>query len=352
MADLTWGALLQSLLLDETADPEQLRWAMRQTLSGDATPSQIAAWLVALRARNVDAADLNVLLDVMLEHSVAIDVPGVALDTCGTGGDGAHTLNISTMASIIAAAAGVKVVKHGNRAASSKCGSADVLEALGIRMDLAPEQVVRVLDLAGITFCFAPTFHPAARFAGPVRRELGIRTVFNVLGPLANPARVAAQLVGVSDPEVAPVVAAALAARGVKALVVRGQDGLDEISVFAPTDVWSTLSGAVETFTITPADFGITGVAADALNGFDAEYNAEQLVKLFSGEGAVGLRDAVCLNAAASLVAAKAVEQPVVDVKAAMAAAMDQARELVDNGAALATLRKWQDAVATVTSEK
>lgn len=344
MTELTWGSMLSSLLLDHRADPDQLRWAMTQTMSGDATPAQIAGWLVALRARNVDALDINVLLDVMLEHAVRIDVDGVTVDTCGTGGDGAHTVNISTMAAIVVAAAGVKVVKHGNRAASSKCGSADVLEHVGIRVDLPPAEVKRVVEEVGITFCFAPAFHPAARFAGPVRRELGIRTVFNVLGPLANPAGVKSQVLGVSDLEVAPVLAEALSARGVKSIVLRGRDGLDEISIHAPTDLWIAFGGEVQQLVVEPADFGVPALPADALRGYDAEFNAERMHALFSGgddEALEGTRQAVALTAAAALTAAGAVTAPVPDVMQALRDNHARALSLIASGAARDKLAAW-----------
>lgn len=344
MAELTWGSMLSSLLLDKPADPEQLRWAMELTLTGEATPAQIAGWLVALRARAVDATDLNVLLDVMMEHAVRIEVPGVTVDTCGTGGDGAHTVNISTMAAIVTAAAGYTVVKHGNRAASSRCGSADLLEHVGIKLDLSPAEVVRVAETAGITFCFAPAFHPAARFAGPVRRELGIRTAFNVLGPLANPASVKAQVVGVSDIDTAPVVVEALHARGVKAIVFRGQDGLDEISVHAPTDLWLALDGDVQRTTINPADFGIAELPADALRGYDAEFNANRMHELFAGERdeqLEGTRQAVALAAAAAMLASRAVTEPVTDPVAGLQAEHERALELIDSGKAAQQLAAW-----------
>lgn len=344
MAELSWPALLNALLRDELADPEQLRWAMSQTMTGAATPAQIAAWLVALRARAVDARDLNALLDVMLEHAIGIDVPGVTVDTCGTGGDGAHTVNISTMSAIVVAAAGLTVVKHGNRAASSKCGSADLLEAAGIRMDLTPEQVVDVAAKTGITFCFARSFHPAARFAGPVRAEIGIRTAFNVLGPLANPARVKAQVVGVSDIETAPVVAAALHARGVKAIVFRGHDGLDEVSVHQPTDVWLALGESIERTTITPHQFGIGDLPADCLRGADAAFNLERMNDLFNGSKAqelAGVRAAVGLAAAAALVAAKAVERPIEHFHQEMQEQYQHSLDLIDSGAAASKLAAW-----------
>lgn len=340
--------MLGSLLRDEPADPEQLRWAMELTLTGQATPAQIAGWLVALRARAVDASDLNALLDVMLEHAVRIEVPGVTVDTCGTGGDGAQTVNISTMSAVVVAAAGVKVVKHGNRAASSKCGSADLLEFAGIRLDLTPDQVVQVADQTDITFCFAPAFHPAARFAGPVRRELGIRTAFNVLGPLANPAAVKAQAVGVSDIEVAPVVAQALLARGVKAIVYRGHDGLDEVSVGAPTDLWVALGDEVERMSITPAEFGIGELDPAALRGADAVFNLQRMNLLFdrsrSAEVAA-IRAAVALSAAVALVAARAVTVPVGDVVEALRVEYARALDLIDSGAAAQKWAQWRAAI-------
>lgn len=348
MTELTWGSMLSSLLRDEPADPDQLRWAMELTLTGEATPAQIAGWLVALRARAVDARDLNALLDVMLEHAVRIEVPGVTVDTCGTGGDGAQTVNISTMSAVVVAAAGVKVVKHGNRAASSKCGSADLLEFAGIRLDLTPEQVVQVAEQTNITFCFAPAFHPAARFAGPVRRELGIRTAFNVLGPLANPAAVKAQAVGVSDIEVAPVVAEALLDRGVKAIVYRGQDGLDEVSVSAPTDLWVALGGQVERLTITPAEFGIAELNPSALRGDDAVFNLQRMNLLFDRSQSAevtAIRPAVGLSAAVALVAARAVTEPITDVVDALQNEYARALDLIDSGAAARKWAEWRSAM-------
>ena len=237
---MNWAALLGTLTRGDEVDLDDLRWAMREVMAGAASPAHLAAFVVALRMRGEDADQIAALVDVMLEFSERIDPHGLALDTCGTGGDGAHTVNISTMAAVLLASAGIPIVKHGNRAASSKCGSADVLEALGVKIDGDRDSAQRSFDALGLTFCFAPVFHPALRFAGPTRRELGIPTVFNLLGPLANPASPSAQLMGVADLSKAQLMVDALRIRGTAALVVRGDDGLDEVSIFAATTMWAT----------------------------------------------------------------------------------------------------------------
>lgn len=337
----TWPAVLGALTRRESLTDSDVRWAMQEVMSGAATPAQVAAFVVALRMRGETATDIAALVDVMLEFAVRIDAGGPALDTCGTGGDGAHTVNISTMAAVLLAAAGVRVVKHGNRAASSKCGSADVLEALGVRIDLAPERTQAVLHEQGLTFCFAPTFHPALRHAGPTRREIGIPTVFNFLGPLANPAQPAAQIVGVADPQKAPLIADVLRLRGTRAIVVRGDDGLDEASIFASTTCWATWLDAP--FTITPRDFGIVDHAPNAIAGGDAAHNADVARRVLSGEqGFTGVRDAVALNAALGLVAWRSLTdgQPT-DVIAATQQAFTDMQQLLESGAAANTLSAW-----------
>lgn len=339
----TWPAVLGTLTRRESLADADIRWAMQEIMSGAATPAQVAAFVVSLRMRGETAADIAALVDVMLEFANRIDARGPALDTCGTGGDGAHTVNISTMAAVLLAAAGVRVVKHGNRAASSKCGSADVLEALGIRIDLSPERTEAVLAKSGLTFCFAPTFHPALRHAGPTRREIGIPTVFNFLGPLANPAQPGAQIVGVADAAKAPLIADVLRLRGTKALVVRGEDGLDEASIFAPTTCWATwLDGP---FTLNPSDLGIGNHPANALAGGDAAYNADIARRVLSGDadGALaGIRDAVALNAGLGLVAWQAVTvaKPT-DTAASIRSAFDDMRALLELGTARTTLESW-----------
>ena len=230
----TWPGLLAELLAGRDLDVGRAGWAMDQVMRGEASDVQLAAFLVALRAKGETSAELEGLAAAMLSHAVPLEVPGPTVDLVGTGGDQAHTVNISTMASLVLAGAGHRVVKHGNRASSSSSGSADVLEALGVRLDLPPARVAELATEVGITFCFAQVFHPAMRFAAGARRGLGVPTAFNVLGPLTNPARAGAAAVGVADRRLAPLVAGVLAARGTSALVFRGEDGLDELTTTGP----------------------------------------------------------------------------------------------------------------------
>src|SRR3954463_7360673 len=230
---------------------------MHQVMSGEATPAQIAGFAMALRAKGETAEEVDGLVRAMLEHALRVTVEGRAVDTCGTGGDRAHTVNISTMAALVGRGAGGVVVKHGNRAASSACGSADLLEALGIVVDLPSAGVSACIGPVGSGFCFAPVFHPALRHTGGPRRELGVATVFNFLGPLANPAQPSAQAVGVADARMAGVVADVLAERGTSALVFRGDDGLDELTIGGPSQVWVVRDGGVWQTTITPGDVGL-----------------------------------------------------------------------------------------------
>lgn len=339
----SWPAVLGPLTRREQLPEADVRWAMTEIMSGAATPAQVSAFVVALRMRGETPADIAALVDVMLDFAVRIDARGPAIDTCGTGGDGAHTVNISTMAAVLIASHGVRVVKHGNRAASSKCGSADVLEALGVKIDLTPERTQAVFDELGLTFCFAPTFHPALRHAGPTRREIGIPTVFNFLGPLANPAQPQAQIVGVADAAKAPLIADVLRLRGTKAIVLRGNDGLDEASIFAPTTCWATwLDGE---FTIAPSDLGIATHPANALAGGDAAFNADVARRLLGGDvqGAMTpIADAVALNAAIALVAWNAATgAPASDVPQALTTAFATMRAQLASGAAGATLAAW-----------
>lgn len=337
----TWPTVLGALTRRESLADADVRWAMQEIMSGTATPAQVAAFVVALRMRGETAADIAALVDVMLEFAIRIDAGGPALDTCGTGGDGAHTVNISTMAAVVLATAGVRVVKHGNRAASSKCGSADVLEALGVRIDLAPERTAAILHEQGLTFCFAPTFHPALRYAGPTRREIGIPTVFNFLGPLANPAQPSAQIVGVADAQKAPLIADVLRLRGTRAIVVRGNDGLDEASIFAPTTCWATWLD--EPITITPQEFGIPEHPSNALAGGDASHNADVARSVLSGEDRYrGVRDAVALNAALGLVAWRAVtDHAPNDLHVATQQAFQEVRTILTEGTSATVLSNW-----------
>lgn len=344
----TWPALIGSLLRGTSLDAGATAWAMDQVMQGEATPAQVAAFVVALRAKGETPEEITGLVAAMLEHARRVELPEPAVDTCGTGGDGAHTVNISTMSAVVVAAAGGRVVKHGNRAASSRSGSADLLEALGVAVDLGPEQVAASVRQAGIGFCFAPHFHPALRHAAVPRREIGVPTVFNILGPLANPAQPAAQAVGVADARLAGVMAQVLADRGTSALVFRGEDGLDELTITGPSRLWEVHGGRVTECVVTPEQLGVASAPAEALRGGDAQENAAVARRLFEGESGP-VRDAVLLNAAAALVALEAVgpATPTVPVAERLADAVQRSRAALESGAASAALERW---VAVVES--
>jgi len=307
-------------------------------MSGEATPAQIAGFLVALSAKGETVEELSGLVDAMLAHARPVSITGEKLDIVGTGGDQLNTVNISTMAALVAAGAGAKVVKHGNRAASSSSGSADVLEALGVRLDLSIEQVARNAEEAGITFCFAQVFHPSFRHTAVPRRELAIPTAFNFLGPLTNPAKVQASAVGVANARMAPLVAGVLAQRGSRGLVFRGNDGLDELTTTGPSTVWEIRNGTVTELSFSPADLGIKPATVEQLRGGDAQANAAVVREVLAGkEGAA--RDAVLLNAAAGLVAFdSSADGPFLD---RMQKAFSRAAESIGSGAAAAVLENW-----------
>jgi anthranilate phosphoribosyltransferase len=340
-----WPDVLTALLAGDDLSAPWAGWAMGEIMSGNATPVQISAFVVALRAKGETAGEVAALVEVMLAHAVALPVRQPCLDVVGTGGDRAGTVNVSTMAALVCAGAGARVIKHGNRAASSRAGTADVLEALGIRLDASPEQIAGAVDEVGIGFVFAPAFHPALRHAGPPRREIGVPTVFNVLGPLANPARPGAALIGCADARLAGVVAAAAAAAGQRALVVRGTDGLDEITPAAVTEVWDATGADVVRGLIDPGDFGVHGTVADLLGG-DAEVNARLVREVLDGgrDGRLAVIAAtVTLNAAAALVAWDAVlggatDAPLVD---RLQAAWPRAERSLESGAAAGVLDRW-----------
>ena len=334
----TWPDLLTALLAGTDLSADDTRWAMGQAMRGEATPVELAGFLVGLRAKGLTIEELTGLADEMLEHANRIEVPGTTVDIVGTGGDRHHSVNISTMASLVAAGAGMTVVKHGNRAASSSSGSADVLEALGVDLTLAPERVARVADEAGITFCFAQAFHPSMRHAAVARKELGIGTAFNILGPLTNPAQPVYAALGVADAAVAPLIAGVFAGRGRTAVVMRGDDGLDEITLSTTSSIWLVRGGAVTEHTLDPADYGIEHQPLEALRGGDAAFNAQVVRDVLAGRPGAA-RDAVRLNAAAALAL------PLVDegtpLAEAMARALDQATGAIDSGAAGAVLDRW-----------
>ncbi|GHH74382.1 anthranilate phosphoribosyltransferase 1 [Streptomyces sulfonofaciens] len=342
-AGRSWPAVLNALLSgrDQTADA--IAWAMDRILRGEASDVQIAAFSVALRAKGETVEEISGLVRTMYEHARVIEVPGPTVDIVGTGGDGAHTVNISTMSAIVVAGTGAKVVKHGNRAASSASGSSDVLEKLGVNLDLPPERVAEVVEEAGITFCFAIKFHPALRHVARARAELGIRTPFNILGPLTNPAKVKAQAVGVADAKWAPIVAGVLADRGSSALVFRGEDGLDELTTTALSRVWVVRDGTVREQVFDPRSVGIDLVPVEALRGGDASYNADVARRLLAGEeGAV--RDAVLLNSAAALVALGAdgaAGAGGVSLEERIQEGIRRAAEAIDSGAARGVLEAW-----------
>lgn len=337
----TWGSVLSGLIAGRDADRETTAWAMREVLGGAATPAQIAGFVVALRAKGETVEEIAGLAETMLDFATPIEVGPAAVDVVGSGGDRANTVNISTMAAIVAAGAGATVVKHGNRAASSACGAADVLEALGVALDVAPEQQQGVVDAAGIAFLFAPLYHPALRHAALVRRELGVATVFNFLGPLANPAQPGAQAVGVADARVAELMAGVLARRGHQGLVVHGGDGLDELTTTTASTVWVHRDGEVVRTTLDPLDLGIARATPDDLVGGGPEHNAGVVRDLLAGRPGP-VRDVVLLNAAAALAAYEGPDAARLDEH--LAAGLDAAREAVDSGAAGRTLQTWVEA--------
>jgi anthranilate phosphoribosyltransferase len=332
-----WPELLSALLRGESLTRADTAWVMREVMNGDATPSQTAGFVIALRAKGETPEEVAGFVETMLEFSAPVSVPVRVVDTCGTGGDRAHTVNISTMAALVVAGAGAPVAKHGNRAASSACGSADVLEALGVRVDLPAATVAPCLTEAGIAFCFAPVFHPAMRHTAVPRRDLGVPTVFNILGPLTNPTRPAAQAVGVSDARLAPVMAGVLAARGADALVFRGDDGLDELTTTGPSTVWTVSGGSVVTSSFDPLSLGVVRASLEDLRGGDAALNAGVVRDLLAGKpGAV--RDAVLLNAAAALAAHAAAPGA---LEERLGAGLGRAAQALDDGSAAAVLERW-----------
>ncbi|GLW21155.1 anthranilate phosphoribosyltransferase [Microbispora triticiradicis] len=342
----TWPSTLHALLAGENLTADETAWVMGEIMSGAATPAQIAAFAVALRAKGETVAEVTGLVRTMFELATPLTVEGPVLDIVGTGGDRAHTVNVSTMAAIVAAAAGARVVKHGNRAASSLCGAADVLERLGVALDLAPETTARVAVEAGIAFCFAPLYHSALRFTGPPRKEIGVPTVFNFVGPLANPARPAAQAIGVFDARMLPVMAGVFAERGVSALVFRGDDGLDELSTAAPSTVFVVREGTATQTVFDPADLGIPRSEPGDLRGGDVDFNAAAVHDLLRGKTGP-VRDAVLLNAAAGLVA---YDGPGDDLVADLRAAYARAAEAVDSGRAAQTLERWVELSSALRS--
>jgi anthranilate phosphoribosyltransferase len=341
-AEVLWPRILSALASGESLSADDASAAMRVVMEGDATPGQIGGFLMALRTKGETVDELDGFASTALEFARPVRSDEPLLDTCGTGGDRAGTFNISTVSAVVAAAAGVRVAKHGNRAASSHCGSADLLEALGVKIDLDPEGVERCLAEAGIAFMFAPVFHPAAAHAGPVRRELRVPTVFNFLGPLTNPARPAAQVIGVSDPAMLPLIADVIARRGIRAKVFRGEDGLDELTTTGLSEVYEVAGGEVRETSLDPGTLGFKRARKEDLTGGDVERNRAIAEEILSGaEGPH--RDVVLLNAAAGLHVAGRVD--------AMAEGVEVAAKAIDSGDARRVLYRWVE-VSNEAGEK
>ena len=308
----------------------QASTVMREIMEGEATPAQLGAFLTALHLKGETPEEIAGMAQVMREKALKVNVPGPLLDTCGTGGDGKNTFNVSTAAAFVAAGAGLKVAKHGNRAASGACGSADVLEALGVKIDLPPAGVERCINEVGLGFMFAPVFHPAMRHAAPVRREIGIPTVFNILGPLTNPAGAQSQLLGVAHADLGEKMAEVLKLLGIHhALIVHGEDGLDELTLSGKTAGWEVLDGVIHSWTLPVDQTGLPRASIADIRGGDKVQNAATMRRVFQGEKGP-IRNVVLLNSGAALV--------VGDRADTVAQGVKTAAEVIDNGEALRKL--------------
>jgi anthranilate phosphoribosyltransferase len=347
MGARTWPNLTSALLRGEELATADTAWAMGEIMAGNATPTQIAGFAIALRAKGETPSELAGLVEAMLADATLVKLPEEhrtdAVDVVGTGGDRANTVNISTMAAIVTAAAGVRVVKHGNRSASSTTGTADLLEHFGVPLDLGPEGVARTVAEAGMGFCFAARYHPGMRHASVTRRELGVPTFFNMLGPLTNPARPTAAAVGCFDLRMAPVMAEVFARRGDSAVVMRGEDGLDEFTTAAPTRLWLVRDGKVEELVLDAVDLGLPRCRPADLRGGDVAFNADVARRVFAGETGP-VRDAVVVNVAAALAAHARFPDDLVDT---MRAGITRAQQTIDSGAAEVQLTRWVEAART-----
>ncbi len=341
-----WATLLRTLIAGTDLSSDEAGAAMSTILAGDATPAQIAGFVVALRAKGETVDELAGMLDAAMAQAAIVPLSDAqrdaAVDVVGTGGDGSHSINVSTMAAIVAAGAGATVCKHGNRSASSKCGTADVLELLGVAIEQTADGVAECVRTAGIGFCFAPAFHAAFRFAGPPRREMGVPTAFNLIGPMANPGRVRNQLIGVADPRFAPTMLGALERQGVTSAWVVHGDGLDELTTGGVSQVWELSNGSQRSFDIDPQDFGIAPSVGDDLRGGEPEQNAEAVRRVLAGD--IGPhRDVVVLNAGAALVVAGHTPD--------LAGGIEAARAAIDDGRAAATLDRFVEVSQSQVSE-
>ena len=345
--DSSWAKILTKLLEKTALSRGEAHWAMSQIMGGEATDAQVGAFMLALRSKGETVEELAGLVDVMLSNAVILDTGSDAVDIVGTGGDLVGTVNISSMAAIVTASTSVPVMKHGSRSASGKTGSSEMLEVLGIRLDLSPERVAEVFEETGITFFFAPVFHPAMRHVAPIRKELGIPTTFNFLGPLANPAQPIATSLGVANREIAPLMAAEVALRGRSALVFRGNDGLDELSTTGPSDIWEVSGGEVRHSVFDPSQLGIPKANVDQLIGGDPQHNAHIAKSLVEGELNGPIVDIVKLNAAAGIVAyelAKDHTKIEIPLMSRFEVALSNVSDALEQGRAAAKLSQWMTA--------
>ena len=346
---MSWDLILKSLSDKSELTSEQITWAMSQILEGKASINEIKQFLTGLKSKGESATEVEALVAQMYSYSAPINITERAVDTVGTGGDGANTINISTAAAIVTNAAGARVVKHGNRAASSKSGSADLLEALGIKIDLTGAEVEQTVHKIGIGFCFAPIFHSSMKHAATARKELGVPTVFNILGPLANPAKPKACAIGVARSELLSLMAQVLLDQGKEGFVFRGDDGLDEVSLSTTTEVIQISDGQLTQSVFNPADLGIISSPISALAGGDAAYNAQMTMKIFSGEKGA-MRDAVTLNAAFAIAAFKADFN--LPLQTQIANGFVLANKAIDSGAALSVVKKWAELTNEIVSAR
>ena len=346
---MSWELILKSLSDKSDLSSEQITWAMSQILEGKASNDEIKQFLTGLKAKGESAAEVEALVAQMYSYSAAINIAERSVDTVGTGGDGANTINISTAAAIVTNAAGARVVKHGNRAASSKSGSADLLEALGIKIDLTGAEVEQTVYKIGIGFCFAPVFHSSMKHAASARKELGVPTVFNILGPLANPAKPVACAIGVARAELLSLMAQVLLDQGKEGFVFRGDDGLDEVSLSTTTQVIQISDGKLTESVFNPADLGIASAPISELAGGDSAYNAQMTLKIFSGEKGA-MRDAVTLNAAFAIAAFKADFN--LPLQTQIANGFVLANKAIDSGAALSVVKKWAELTNEIVSAR
>ena len=346
---MSWDLILKSLSDKSDLSNEQITWAMSQILEGKASNDEIKQFLTGLKSKGESAAEVEALVAQMYSYSSSINITERSVDTVGTGGDGANTINISTAAAIVTNAAGARVVKHGNRAASSKSGSADLLEALGIKIDLTGAEVEQTVYKIGIGFCFAPVFHSSMKYAAAARKELGVPTVFNILGPLANPAKPKACAIGVARAELLPLMAQVLLDQGKEGFVFRGDDGLDEVSLSTTTQVIQISDGELNESVFNPADLGISSAPISELAGGDATYNAQMTLKIFAGEKGA-MRDAVTLNAAFAIAAFKADFN--LPLQTQIANGFVLANKAIDSGAALSVVKKWAELTNEIVSAR